>query len=113
MIHNITVKVHHYDEENHSLVVTFGGELNGVHYETSQLSFNPSNYHPTDPGLAIKGIASLGLSYLQSEIDRQNFLVSEDMHAGLKDSINKQFYYIASDLVNADLEKHVSTEIEI
>jgi len=113
MLHNITLKVHHYDEDTHQLIVSFGGEQNGIHYETEHLTFNPANYNTSNPDLALRGIAQAGLSYLQREIDKQNFSVSKSMQDTLKGSVNKQFYYISSELNNSEYESMVASEIEI
>lgn len=97
-MHNITVKVDHYDEETNTLVVSFGGEQDGVHYETPLIAFHPSSYHPTEPELALKGIAQMGITHLEQEINKQTAKQNTAAIETYKGFISQQFNYVVQDI---------------
>jgi len=103
MIKNITVKVGNYDQETNSLLVCFGGELEGVHYETDYIAFTPSNYHPSDPDLAIRGIAQLGISILQQDIEKKKAALNTEYIEAIKNRAEQQFNFNVKEITPFNL----------
>lgn len=110
MVDNITVKVGNYDDDTNTIQVSFSGVQDGVTYETGYIAFNPANYHSTDPDLAIKNIAQLGLSIIQAEIEKVKSAANKEFIEAIKTKAEQEFSFNAKDIVPFDINHALGTE---
>lgn len=69
---NIKTKIHSYNEETHSLVLSFNTIVNGVYYETPAYNYSTTPYNGYTSDYAIKEITKAsGPNLIELEIKKK------------------------------------------
>lgn len=102
---NVKVNVDSFDQNSHTIIVSFSGTENGVEYNTQKYAFNTSQYYSLY-GIftvedAIKKLAQVGLSYLQQEVIKSNAINNDALMSQLSALNNTTHNFAASDLINS------------
>lgn len=96
----IKVKIHEYDEETHSLIVSFASDDNelGVD-EYRKYAFSISNYNPDDLQETIYAIAVQGLSIVNKQKMEEEAKKNNDNVEKAKLEVNKVYDFDVKDLI--------------
>lgn len=102
---NVKVNIDSFDQNTHTIIVSFSGTQNGVEYSTQKYAFNTSQYYSLygvyTVDDAIKKLAQVGLNYLQQEAAKANAATNSDLMTQLASLGNTSHNFNASDLVSS------------
>jgi hypothetical protein len=99
----LTVKVHDYNEETHSLIVSFTTDASEMSVDESErYSFEISNYNPDDMLDTIKQISLQGANIAHAKYLREQSKKNEDVVNAAKDHVGKVFNFPITDLLPKD-----------
>jgi hypothetical protein len=97
----LTVKVHEYNEENHSLVVSFTTDASDMSVDESEkYSFDIHNYNPNDLSDALAQIAKQGAVIAHQKYLKEQSKKNEDVVTAAKSEIGKVYNFPIADLIN-------------
>jgi hypothetical protein len=72
-VENIKTKIHSYDAETHSIVLSFSSVINGVYFETPSYSYSTTPYTGYTSDYAIKEITKTsGPTLIEIEIKKHH-----------------------------------------
>jgi hypothetical protein len=100
----LTVKVHEYDEDTHSLIVSFATDASEMSVDESErYSFEIANYNPSDMEDTLIQITKQG-----AQIAHQKWLAEQsknnaDIVSAAKDQVGKVYNYQIADLLPKDI----------
>jgi len=100
----LTVKIHEYNEENHSLIVSFGtdaGEKTVDEYE--RYSFDIHNYNPNDIADTLKQIAQQGARIAHAKYMQEQSKNNTDVVDAAKAEVGKVYNFQIADLLPKDI----------
>ena len=73
-MNNVKVNIENFDENSHSVIVSFSGIENDVEYRTPSYAFQTYNFNSSDTSEIINQLAILGSTYLIQEKSKQESL---------------------------------------
>lgn len=96
----LTVKIHEYNEENHSLIVSFTTDQSDLTVdETEKFNFDIHNYNPQDIDDTIKKIAESGARIALAKWNQQQSKNNTELVDSAKESVGKVFNFQISELI--------------
>ena len=97
----VTVKVHEYNEENHSLIVSFTTDASEMSVdETERFAFDIHNYNPNDLNETLSLIARQGAIIAHQKYIKEQSKKNESIVAAAKAEIGKVYNFPIADLVS-------------
>jgi hypothetical protein len=100
----LTVKVHEYNEETHSLVVSFATDASELSVDESErYSFDIVNYNPDDMSDTLKQICVQGASIAHAKWLREQSKQNETVVNDAKDHVGKVLNFQIADLLPQDI----------
>lgn len=94
------MKIHEYDEETHSLVVSFASDDNELDVgEYRKYSFNISNFNPDDLQETIYAIAIQGVEIANRQKSEEDSKKNNDSVTNAKLEVNKVYDFDIKDLI--------------
>jgi hypothetical protein len=99
----LTLKIHDYDEETHSLIVSFGtdaGEQTVDEYQ--KFTFNIHNYNPDDIQDTLKQIAKQGAQIAHQQWLKEQSMKNDQVVSNAKAEIGKVYNFPIADLLPKD-----------
>jgi len=105
----VTVKVHEYNEENHSLIVSFTTDASEMSVdETERFSFDIHNYNPNDFNDTLSQIARQGARIAHQRWLQEQSKNNVEVVAAAKAEIGKVYNFPIADLIN--ITQHTSPD---
>jgi hypothetical protein len=99
----LTVKVHEYNEETHSLVVSFATDASDMSVdESEQYSFDIHNYNPDDMADTLKQISLHGARIAHAKYIQEQSKKNEAVVNAAKDQVGKVYNFPISELLPKD-----------
>ena len=96
----LTVKVHEYNEENHSIVVSFTTDASDQTVDESEkFSFDIHNFNPDDMADTLQQIARQGARIAHQRWLREQSLKKQHVVDAAKAEIGKVYNFPISDLI--------------
>jgi hypothetical protein len=96
----LTVKVHEYNEENHSLIVSFSTDATDMSVdETERYSFEIANYNTDDMTETLKQISLQGANIAHQKYLREQSKKNDDIVTAAKAEIGKVYNFPIADLL--------------
>ena len=99
----LTVKVHEYNEETHSLIVSFATEASDMSVdESEQYSFDIHNYNPDDMADTLKQISLQGARIAHAKYIQEQSKKNEAVVNAAKDQVGKVYNFPIYELLTTD-----------
>jgi len=96
----LTVKIHNYDEETHSLIVSFSTDATELSVdETEKFAFSIHNFNPNDLTDTLEKITREGAKIAHQRWLREQALKKQEVVEAAKAEIGKVYNYPISDLI--------------
>lgn len=102
-IQSLQIKIHAYEEESNSLIVSFGcDELARPIDEQPKMAFQPTMFEETDVSKVLQKIAQSGVSIVEQQIKQeqlsQNVIAIEEYKAKIGETLT----YVVADLYQGE-----------
>jgi len=96
----LTVKIHEYDEETHSLVVSFSTDATDLSVdETEKFAFSIHNFNPNDLTETLKKITREGAKIAQQRYLKEQALKKKEVVQAAKLEVGKVYNYPINELL--------------
>jgi hypothetical protein len=97
----LTVKVHEYNEQTHSLIVSFATDASDMSVdETEKFNFDIHNYNPNDLEDTLKQITQQGARIAHARYLQEQSKKNEAVVTAAKAEIGKVYNFPIGDLIN-------------
>jgi len=107
----VVVNVDSYDENTHSLIVNFSGNVDGVEYVTPNYAFQVANYDTTDHQEVLKKIAVVGTNYINQMAAKDALSKNEDLINNLKNLSSTNNRFVVADLATTPAVQPINTGV--
>jgi hypothetical protein len=99
----LTVKIHEYNEETHSLIVSFATDASDMSVDESErYNFEISNYNPDDMSDTLKQISLQGANIAHAKYLREQSKKNDAVVSAAKDHVGKVYNFPIADLLPKD-----------
>jgi hypothetical protein len=96
----VTVKVHEYNEENHSIIVSFTTDASDQSVDESErFSFDIHNYNPEDMADTLQQIARQGARIAHQRWLREQALKKQEVVDAARAEVGKVYNFPIADLI--------------
>jgi len=100
----LTVKVHEYNEDTHSLIVSFATDASEMSVdETEKFSFEIANYNPNDMEDTLLQITKQGAQIAHKKWLAEQSKSNDVVVSAAKDQVGKVYNYQIADLLPKDI----------
>ena len=100
----LTVKVHEYNEDTHSLIVSFATDASEMSVdETEKFSFEIANYNPNDMEDTLLQITKQGAQIAHKKWLSEQSKSNDTVVSAAKDQVGKVYNYQIADLLPKDI----------
>ena len=100
----LTVKVHEYNEDTHSLIVSFATDASEMSVdETEKFSFEIANYNPNDMEDTLLQITKQGAQIAHKKWLAEQSKSNDTVVSAAKDQVGKVYNYQIADLLPKDI----------